>query len=130
MTIFNANVGGNQNLELIWKNTSPTSSFAAKEVNCEAIYDYKFFIVKLRQSTGNSGVINAILTRGAATDIQKVINMTGSSTPTILNRQILASISGYLSFADCVNKKYNSTSETANNTFLIHIEIYGIKNAR
>jgi len=51
MTIFNANVGGNQNLELIWKNTSPTSSFAAKEVNCEAIYDYKFFIVKLRQST-------------------------------------------------------------------------------
>ena len=117
-------------IEKLWENASPTSNFENQEINCEAIYDYRFFLVKLRQSTGNSASTNAIIARGSATDIQKVINMTGSSTPSILNRQILASSSGYLSFGDCNSKKYNSTSANTDNSFLIPLEIYGIKGVK
>lgn len=121
-----ANLGGICIVKL-WQNASPTSDFESQRINAEAIYDYDFFLVKLRQSTGVSTGTNAILVKGSTADIQKVINMTGSSTPTILSRQILASVNGYFSFADCVNKKYNSTSDATNNTFLIPLEIYGIK---
>ena len=116
----------------LWENASPTSEFAGQSIEIDNITDYRLFVVVCRFSTDNAkrivqlGQLDSAATSGNQNEIQWLSNL--ESTVNILHfyRRWTIYVAGSITFADCGYRQGNTTNTSAN-TYIIPVEIYGIK---
>lgn len=115
------------NMDLLWTNSSSSSSFAGQNITIPNKADYKAFIVVLKESTTTVHMNNFIVLNGTRTLAQSI--WYGEYANKYYLRPINAQTNSTdIIIGDCtIYSDLTSSTTTTNNNVAIPLSIYGIK---
>ena len=111
--------GGGMNMELLWTNPSPTSSFAAQTVSIANLSDYKYLIIVVKATKSAGTYQSQIL----FPSVRHRVVFNGST----LTYRDVDFVANGLDFLAARNQTTYGGSTTQNNDLVIPVYIYGIK---
>ena len=113
-------------IKLLWDNPNPSQTFATQQISVAA--GYYFYIIEFRITTQSTATIHWVVTR--SNSVAEYIHSPNTSVyATICSRTCDASTGGKIIFGDCQTRMTNSTTRSADNTYMIPHKIYGIASA-
>lgn len=114
-------------MELLWKNASATSEFAAQDIAVDWHTDYQIYIANFRSTSASNNRTTIVAERGQTTLAHSMFNMSSDNYDVLfVERTFLVSINGYVRISEC-NCRNADGNVTVNNGRLIPTSIYGIK---
>ncbi len=126
-TIANLGLTGAETKTLLWTNASPTSAFAAQTVSL-ALSSYNAVEIICRYSRTDDTRMRYICdVGGSASMYWFYYTATDGKYTGVRSRNVVSVSTTGVTFDTCSGKPGNSTTNTANNGYIIPVEIYGIK---
>ena len=120
---------GGVEINLLWENASPTSSFSLQSIAIDGLDDYDFFILFSHTDKENDRVVTTIVLPRKLTSIQYIVNINSSSyRPLFVNRAFRVH-PDRISFDPCYSKNDTDSLSTTNSR-LIPYQLLGIKGVR
>ena len=108
-------------IELLWTNPSPTSTFASKTLTISGTYDYDFLVFTYKPLYNEESTMVSIKRSGK----------TGGYLPIVYSAAIgyrfLSQLGNSIYFADGKSKKHSASALSTDNTVCIPYTIHGIK---
>lgn len=123
----NLGLSGSETRTLLWTNASPTSVFAGQTLSL-GLSGYDAVEIVCRYSTTDDTRTRYICDVGSSSSMYwfYYTGTDGKYTGVRSRTEVSASTTG-VTFNTCSGKPGNSTTSTANNGYIIPIEIYGVK---
>lgn len=112
---------GSNNLELLWENPSPTSSFPAQTITLSS-NNYDYLIINPTLQTTIDGSTNSLI-------LKKYPNKVVMSELTWINESLGISVRIVRISEDGLNVTFENVKTSNDNSILVPLSIYGVKNS-